>query len=585
LAAILAADIAGYSALMGADEADTVRNLKEHQAVVLPMIKDHGGRIIDTAGDGILAEFGSVVNAAECAVAIQQIMAERNADVEEARRMRFRIGINQGDVVFDDTRVYGDGVNVAARLENIAEPGGICISRKVYEEVAGKLQLAFVDLGELQLKNIAHPVRVYRISDEQPAAPRATAKPALAFPDKPSIAVLPFTNMSGDPEQEYLADGIVDDIITELSRFSELFVIARNSSFQYKGKATDVRQVGRDLGVRYVLEGSVRRGGDRIRISAQLIDATTGAHRWAERYDRTLDDIFAVQDDVVRTIVAILAAHVRIAETERTRAKPPSSCQAYDYYLKAADTFFNSFNRSFTVDALYETRRLLQQSLAFDPNSARSYAVLALTYVACWYHHVDGDFLSPGALDQAHRYARKAVELDPNLPEAHASLGFCLMFRRELDASIAAFERANVLNPNCVNSINWQFAPALLRVGEARRAIDVINRYLRLDPLHAPFASGLLGFAHYMLRDYVQALALFRDCVAMSPKMRIGHVGLAATYAQLGKAEEARAAAAELMRLEPDYTIGGIARPTIVFKNAEDDQHYFDGLRKAGLPE
>jgi len=417
------------------------------------------------------------------------------------------------------------------------------------------------------------------------AAPEEPRRPNLTLPDKPSIAVLPFANLNADPEQEYLADGIVEDIIIELSRFSELFVIARNSSFQYKGKAIDVRQVGRELGVRYVLEGSVRRGSDRIRISAQLIDAATGAHRWAERYDRTFEDVFAVQDEAVRTIVAILAAHVRMAEVERTRAKPPSSWQAYDYYLKAADTFFNSFNRSFTVDALYEARRLLRQSLAIDPNNARPYAVLALTYVACWYHHVDGDFLSPRALDQAHHFGRKAVELDPNLPEAHASLGFCLMFRRELDASIAAFERANALNPNCVNWINWQFAPALVRVGEARRAIDVINRYLRLDPLYAPFASGILGFAHYMLKEYAQALPLFRDCVSVSPKARFGHVGLAATYAQMGKAKEARTAVAELMRIEPNFTISGIARPTMAFKSAEDDQHHCDGLRKAGLPE
>ncbi len=247
LAAILAADIAGYSALMGADEADTVRSLKEHQAVVLPMIKGHGGRIIDTAGDGILAEFGSVVNAVECAVAIQRTMAQRNADVEDARRMRFRIGINQGDVVFDNSRVYGDGVNVAARLENLAEPGGICISRKVYEDITGKMRLAFVDLGEQQLKNIAQPVRVYRISGEQLAAARVAAKPALSLPDKPSIAVLAFTNMSGDPEQDYIADGMVEEIITGLSRFRWLFVIARNSSFTYKGKAVDVKQVGREL--------------------------------------------------------------------------------------------------------------------------------------------------------------------------------------------------------------------------------------------------------------------------------------------------------------------------------------------------
>jgi len=457
LAAILAADISGYSALMGADEARTVRDLKGHLAVVLRIVSDQGGRVIDTAGDGVLAEFGSVVNAVECAVAMQKAIRTRNAGVEDARRMQFRIGINIGDVIHDEGRLYGDGVNVAARLEATAEPGSICISGAAYDQVRNKLALDAADLGLQSLKNIAEPVRIYRLTTDPSVTP-AQAKPLLALPDKPSIAVLPFTNLSSDPEQEYMVDGIVEDIITELSRFSELLVIARNSSFQYKGKAIDVRRVGRELGVGYVLEGSVRRGGDRIRISAQLIDAVTGAHRWAEHYDRTLEDVFAVQDEVVRTIVAILAAHVRMAETERTRARPPGSWQAYDCYLKAADIFFNTFNRSFTFDALYETRHLLQQSLAIDANSARSYAVLALTYIASWYNHVDGDFLSPGALDQAHRFARKAVELDPNLPEAHASLGFCLMFRRELDASIAAFERANALNPNCVNYINWQFA-------------------------------------------------------------------------------------------------------------------------------
>jgi adenylate cyclase len=416
------------------------------------------------------------------------------------------------------------------------------------------------------------------ISTEAPEGPR---RPDLTLPDKPSIAVMPFANPNEDANQAYLADGIVEDIITELSRFSELFVIARNSSFQYKGKAIDVRQIGRELGVRYVLEGSVRRGSDRIRISAQLIDAGTGTHRWAERYDRALEDIFAVQDEVVRTIVAILAAHVRKAETERTRAKPPSSWQAYDYYLKAVDAMI-AWLRSLAVDHLYEARRLLQQSLAIDPSYARSYAIMANTYIAVWFNQVDADFLNPGALDQAHRFARRAVEIDPNVPEAHAQLGFALMARHEIDASIAAFERANALNPNVVS---WQFGWALVRAGDPRRAIDVINAYVRLDPFHAPFVSAFLGLAHYMLKEYMQALPLLRDCVSRSPNLRNGYVLLAATYAQIGKLEEARAAVAEVMRIEPDYTIGGTSRLLTTFKNPADDQHYFDGLRKAGLPE
>src|SRR5262245_32286276 len=338
LAAIFAADIAGYSALMGADEARTVRDLKDHLSVVLPMVSGHRGRVVDTTGDGILAEFGSVVNAVECAAAIQKTMTARNAGVEDGRQMQFRIGINIGDVIHDHARLYGDGVNVAARLEATAEPGGICISGAVYDQVRNKPSLNVTDLGLHSLKNISDPVRIYRITTEPYLTP-AQAKAWLALPDKPSIAVLPFANLSGDPQQEYLADGIVEDIITELSRFSELFVIARNSSFQYKGKSPDIRHVGRELGVRYVLEGSIRRSGDRIRISAQLIDAVTGTHRWGERYDQELKDMFAVQDEASRAIVAILAAHVNKAETERTLLKPPATWQAYDFLMRASDIF------------------------------------------------------------------------------------------------------------------------------------------------------------------------------------------------------------------------------------------------------
>jgi TolB-like protein/class 3 adenylate cyclase len=414
LAAILAADIAGYSALMGADEARTVRDLKDQLAVVLPMVSAHGGRVIDTAGDGILAEFGSVVNAVECAIAIQKAITARNAEVEDGRRMQFRIGINIGDVIHDEARLYGDGVNVAARLEAVAEPGGICISGAAYDQVRNKLSLNVTDLGLQSLKNIAEPIRIYRIISEPSVTP-AQAKPLLALPDKPSIAVLPFANLSSDPEQEYLVDGIVEDIITELSRFSELFVIARNSSFQYKGKAIDVRQAGRELGVRYVLEGSVRRVGDRIRVATQLIDAATAAHRWAERYDRKLEEVFAVQDEMVRTIVAILAAHVRKAETERARAKPPNSWQAYDYYLQAADAF-SSFILTYQVEEIYQTRHLLQQSLALDASYARSRALLGWTYWMTWINPLDSDFINPDVLEQAYRMARKAYSLIRTCP-------------------------------------------------------------------------------------------------------------------------------------------------------------------------
>src|SRR5262245_47262329 len=579
LAAILAADISGYSALMGADEARTVRDLKDHLAVVLPMVSGHGGRVIDTAGDGVLAEFGSVVNAVECAIGMQKAMTTRNAEIDDARRMQFRIGINLGDVIHDESRLYGEGVNVAARLEAVAEPGGICISGAAYDQVRTKLTLEVTDLGPQLLKNISEPVRIYQIMTEPGGTP-AQAKPWLALPDKPSIGVLPFSNLSSHPEQEYMVDGIVEDIITELSRFSELFVIARNSSFQYKGKAIDVRRVGRELGVRYVLEGSVRRAGDRIRVSAQLIEADTGSHLWAEHYDRNLEDVFAVQDEVVRTIVTILAAHVRIAETERSRTKPPNSWQAYDYYLQAVDASV-SFSSTSAVANDQEALRLLQQSLIIDPNYARSYARLAHTYAGSWVNPAHQDFLNLAALERAHEFARQAVQPDRKLPQAHVALGWVLACKHQHDASIAAFEKAVTLNPNYVN---WRFGMTLIFAGASKRAIEVVHAYMRLDPFYVPYASLVLAYAHYMLAHYSQALPPLRDFVAQAPTWWAGHSLLAATLARMGHLDEARAEAAEALRFAPNFSISGF-RPLFGLKYPQDEKHLFEGLRKAGLPD
>jgi adenylate cyclase len=408
-----------------------------------------------------------------------------------------------------------------------------------------------------------------------------TPKPVLALPDKPSIAALPFANLSSNAEQEYLADGIVADIITELSRYSELFVIARNSSFQYKGKSVDVRQVGRDLGVRYVLEGSVQRDGDRIRITAELIDAETGAHRWAERYDRKLEDVFAVQDEVGRTIVAILAAHVRKAETERVRSKPPGSWQAYDCYLQAADASAR-FTRSFNVEDIYAARRLLEQSLAIDPNNARSHALLASAHIATWVNRLDNDYLDPAAFSRAHQLARKAVDLDSNLPEAHAILGFILVWAGQHDAAIAEFERAVALNPNYVD---WRFGWPLVLAGQSRRAIEVLQTYTRLDPFHAPLAHFFIGAAHFMLEEYARALAVLGDYKSRVPQLPFGHTWLVATHAQLGQLDEARASASVVLRMNPSFTISGTARRLVCFKHAKDEELFFGALRKAGLPE
>jgi adenylate cyclase len=405
--------------------------------------------------------------------------------------------------------------------------------------------------------------------------------PTLALPDRPSIAVLPLDNLSGDKGQDYFSDGITEDILTELSRFSELFIIARNSSFQYKGKAVDVRQVGRELGVRYVLQGSIRRGGDRVRISVQLADAVTGAQRWAERYDRQLDDVFAVQDEVACTIVAILAAHVNKAEIERTLSKAPEAWQAYDYYLRAADAHA-SFLSSWEPAELYEVRRLLEHSLAIDPNYARAYARLARTHLIAWHVSLDGDYLNPLALDRGHQLARKAVQLDRNLPDAHAALGLALLRRHEHEAAIAEFERAMMLNPNFTN---WLFGEALVYAGDPVRAIEAAERHMRFDPFYAPLAPFWLGAARYMLKQYSEALPLLRECVSRAPNLRSGHTWLAATFAQLGNIEQARAEAAEVLRIESTYTIEGTQARLSGFKRPEDTEHLLDGLRKAGLPE
>ena len=333
--------------------------------------------------------------------------------------------------------------------------------------------------------------------------------------------------------------------------------------------------------MRYVLEGSIRRGKDRVRISAQLIDAATGGHRWAEHYDCKFEDVFAVQDEVVRTIAAILAAYVRKAETERTRAKPPNSWQAYDYYLQTADAF-SSFTSSFDVQDIYKTRRLLQQSLSVEANYARAYGLLAHTHEVVWVNRLDADFLNPPALDQAHQFARRAVQLDPNFPEAHAILGLVLAWKRQHEASLTAIDRALALNPN---HMDWRLGLALVLAGHSRRAVEVLDGCMRLDPFHSPVASGNLGFAHDMLRQYAQALPALRDCVSRAPNFRGGHGWLAATYAQLGQMEQARAEAAEALRVQPDYTITGTTGRIMGFKSAKDGKHYFDGLRKAGLPE
>jgi adenylate cyclase len=409
----------------------------------------------------------------------------------------------------------------------------------------------------------------------------ATQRPKeLSLPDKPSIAVLPFTNLSGDPVQDYFSDGITEDITTELSRFSDLMVIARNSAFQYKGKAVDIRQVARELGARYVLEGGVRRSGDRIRITAQLIDAVTGAHRWAERYDRELHDVFAVQDEVVRAIVAILAAHVTRAEIERALLKPPAAWEAYECYLRGAEGYFLHSN-SRTKASLFDTRRLLEQCLAIDPGYARAAAILSFTYLRAYVEPYDGDYLSPAALNRALELAKAAVDLDPRLPQARAQLGQGLIYKRQHATAIAEFERALALNPNY---IDHRYAQALMYAGESARAIEVVETNLRLDPFPWPHAFGYMGVSNYMLKRHGEAVHLCRECALRLPNLQLPHLWLAAAFAQSGHLEEARKETAEVLRINPGFTIASW-RNLAVYKNSEDAEHLLDGLRKAGLPE
>jgi TolB-like protein len=571
LAAILAADIAGYSTLMGADEARTVDDLKAHQAVVLPMIGEFGGRIIDTAGDGILAEFASVVNAANCAVAIQSKMAERNVAIEPALRMQFRIGIDIGEVIYDEARIYGDGINVAARLEGIAEPGGICISSKVYEEISGRLDLGYQDIGEQQLKNIMRPMRVYRVR-----LGGSVAEPAPALPDKPSIAVLPFQNMSGDPEQEYFSDGITEDIITALSRLRWFFVIARNSTFAYKDKSVDVKNLGRELGVRYVLEGSVRKSGQRVRITGQLIDATTGNHIWAERYDRELTDIFALQDEITASVTAAIEPKLLAAEGIRSETRSIEDLNAWDLVARALSHFWK-----LTAAESKTAVTILRQAVQRYPNYAPAHGMLAFALLVSG--HVGWIPAGDDRQSAAH-HARRAAELDESDPWAHMALGYLAFTDCQTDEAVRHFQTALDLNPNFAAAhgyVGW----ALVFDGQSDEALRHFEQAMRMsprDPLNGFFSAGISA-GHYFAGRYPEAVKWARQAVQLRPGILGGHRILCASLAQAGLVEEAKSAMSHLRQLHPSLSIAWI-RQSVPYMPAPM-AHFLEGLRKAGLTE
>jgi len=638
LAAILAADVVAYSRLMGEDEAGTLAALKTHRKELIdPRIAEHRGRIVKTTGDGMLVEFPSVVDAVACAVEIQSAMARRSADVSDQRRMQFRVGINLGDIIVEGDDIYGDGVNIAARLESLAPPGGICVSRNVYEQVASKLDLPFEDLGERQVKNIAQPIRVYQIRpgnetgrgwraasrsrrrvamrafaigggaailvlvaawvaflapgrDRSPNAPSpaavATSAPsspasvepvALALPSKPSIAVLPFNNMSADPEQEYFSDGMTEDLITDLSRDTRLFVIARNSTFTYKGRAVNVADIGRQLGVRYVLEGSVRRSGNRVRVTAQLIDAASGAHVWADRFDRDLTDIFVVQDELTQKIVGQLVTSI-VAPASRPASSPAArqetmNLAAYDFLLRARQHVAR-----FTEEDSGTARELLGKAIALDPNYARAHALLGWLYYDEW--RIWGRGLDEN-MGRALDLGLKAAALDDTLAAAHILIAQVHQYRRAHDQAEVETGKAIALQPTDADTLA-ALGYYLRLAGRPDEAIGYFETAMRLDPFYPPWYDSWLGGAYQLAGRYDDAIRIVRKLIDKSPDYLPAHLTLVATYMLSGREAEARAEAAEVMRLNPDFTLEGW-QSVMPFKNQTVVDQHLAVYRKAGL--
>lgn len=613
LAAIFSADVQGYSRLMGDDEVATVRTLTSYRELIESVIRRHRGRVVDSPGDNLLAEFPSVVDAVESAVEIQQALEERNVELPAPRRMQFRIGINLGDVIVDAERIYGDGVNIAARVQALAEGGGICLSGTAYDQIEGKLALGYEFRGEHLVKNIAKPVRVYRVlagpAAPAPAASRArrvlagrwrwvalsglillllgvagrmvlwkghqmASPPTLQLPDKPSIAVLPFTNMSEDPKQAYFSDGITEDIITGLSKVSGLFVIARNSTFTYKGKAVRVDEVGRELGVRFVLEGSVRKAGNQVRVTAQLVDATTGRHLWAERYDRDLRDIFALQDEITQKIVAAL--EVRLSEGERARLarKYTANLDAYDQFLQGTEHW-----RRTTPEANVQARQLFERAIALDPKFAAAYAALGFTYWQTWALQWSQD---PATLERAFELAQKAIVMDDSLPMAHRILGHVYLWKKEYEQAIAEAAKAIALDPNDAEG-HANLGEFLTWAGRAKDAVELIQKAMRLNPRHAFHESYMLGHAYRLAGRLEEAIATQKKALVQNPDFVPSHAELAVLYTELGRREEAQAALAEAGKRSPRASLESLRR-TLPYKDPAELERYLDGLRKAGLP-
>ncbi len=618
LAAILSADVKGYSRLMGQDEVATIRTLTTYREAISDLIERYQGRVVDSPGDNLLADFASVVNAVTCAVEIQKELAQRNVELPADRKMRFRIGINLGDVIQEAKRIYGDGVNIAARLEGKADVGGICISGSAYDQVRNKLKLGYESLGELRVKNIAAPVRAYRVlmapekenaaAGEDAPRPRrsvwvglvivlavvllavavwthrpylhqgdpksdliATEKMAVALPDKPSLAVLPFDNLSGDPQQEYFSDGMTDDLITDLSKVSGILVIARNSTFIYKGKAINVQQIGRELDAKYVLEGSVRKVGNRARINAQLIDASTGAHLWADRYDHDLKDVFAVQDQVTGKIVSALKVTLTEGEQERIKEIYTDSLEAYDFYLRGQE-FFNRF----TKESNAEARKMLEKAIEIDPDYALAYSKLGFTHLMDW---IFGWRHDPQSIDEAFQIAQKAMSLERSLSPACSLLGHVYLWKKEHALAIAEKEKAIALNPNSAD-LYADLGEILAWAGRPEEAIGLVEKAMRLNPHYPIYYLFTLGHAYFLADRYEEAITTLERVLNRNPRFWPAHVYLAATYSKLGREEEARAEAQRVFNADDGLSIDDWEK-RLPYKDESVLQEVLDPLRKA----
>jgi adenylate cyclase len=618
LTAILSADVEGYSRLMGDDEEATVRTLTAYRSAINDLVQQYRGRVVDTPGDNILAEFTSVVDAVNCAVEIQREFAERNAELPYNRRMEFRIGVNLGDVIEEEGRIYGDGVNITARVEAMSKAGGICISGRAYDQVENKLGLEYENLGEHQVKNITRPIRVYRVlsfpgaaahrvvqakdalgrrwrkialptaavvvlavvvlgiwqfyTRRPPLEPASVEKMAFPLPDKPSIAVLPFDNLSGDEKLDVFVDGMTEDIISALARFNQLFVIARNSTFTYKGKAVKIQQVAEELGVRYVLEGSVQISKNRLRVTAQLIDAITGRHVWVERFDRILKDIFDVQDDLAKKLAGSLMGKVERDTATMALLQHPNSLDAYSLVLYGRDLVWK-----FTPDDNAKSRELFEKALTFDPNYAFAYAWLSFSYFFEWQWY--GATNPKETYKRAVDYAHKAVALDPSEAQARFALGMVLLYDNKHDKAITQFEEGLQTNPNNADLLAGSADPYVFN-GQPEEAVKKVREGMRLNPYYPGWYLFQLGCAQYIARDYEGAVETLTKMSPMGEPRRI----LAASLAYLGRMDEAQAEAKRFLQDNPSFSISrwSSAQP---FRYDKDRQHAVQGYIMAGLPE